>query len=81
MAQMTLVTDTSDAAAMIEVICTTVRRWPPERRARFEAQFDRLVETNRLVSVQIGGPGRIEVDASPDLLALMARWRIGEVMA
>lgn len=80
-AQMTLETDASDATAMIEVICATVDTWPARKSAAFEAEFDRLLDEDRLVRVQIGGPGRIEVDAHPDLLALMARWRIGEVMA
>lgn len=79
--RMTLKADTTDARAMIAVICMTVRSWAQLRRVAFEAEFDRLVEENRLVTVHVGGPGLLEVDASPDLLALMRRWNIGGVMA
>ena len=81
MARVTLTTDTSDAAALIEVICATAATWPQARRDAFTVEFDRLVDRNLLCSVQIGGPGRIEVDASPELMALARRYGIGEVMA
>ncbi|MGK7663355.1 MULTISPECIES: hypothetical protein [unclassified Marinovum] len=70
--------DTSDLVAMIKVVCAAVRDWPQERREAFEAGFDRLVDDRRLLDMHLDG-GVLRAEASPEFLALLRRFGIGEV--
>lgn len=71
-------TDNSDLAAMIKVVCASVRQWPQDRRDKFQSEFDALVDARRLLVMHLEG-SVLRADASSEFMALLRRIGIGEV--